>query len=260
VKTPGKIFGIPRPLVVIIVVVLIYAYKFGGATSWILQARAAARKDPTLANVPIPLGDLSVSIVPGTTFSEFGFQFEVPWTARLKKHDDFAALIYVPEGELAAIMFFNPAKSPGLIKETREGLEKRGENPKAANLFLDAASDYDLERSTWYATPDQLSLFFPRRKDVFAATWLNIKSSLNQQAKTGLYSFTFGKLRGFQFGDPAKSHSVQVDAFDDQDRKFEFVFGSKPGPVFTITQAEINRVLQTLRPAPTSSDSKTTAN
>jgi hypothetical protein len=89
---------------------------------------------------------------------------------------------------------------------------------------------------------------------------LNIKSSLNPQARTGLYSFTFGKLRGFQLGDPAKSHSVQVDAFDDQDRKLEFVFASKPGPVFTVTQADINRVLQTLRPAPAAPDSKTAAN
>jgi hypothetical protein len=259
VKTLPKLRGILRPLAIVIAVALIYTYKFGGATSWILQARTEAREDPTLANVPIPLGDLSASIVPGTTFSEFGFQFEVPWAARLKSHDDFVALVYVPEGELAAIMFFNPRRQ-GLVKDMRDDLAKRGQNPRAANLYLDAASDYDLERSTWYATPDQLSLFFPRRKDVLAATWLNIKSSLNQQARTGLYSFTFGKLRGFQFGDPAKSHSVQVDAFDDQDRKFEFVFGSKPSPIFTIAQADINRVLQTLRPAPGAPDSKTNAN
>ena len=141
VKTLWKICGIRRLLAIVIAVVLIYTYKFGGATSWILQARAAARKDPTLANVPVRLGDRSVSLAPGTTFSEFGYQFEVPWPAKLKTQDDFAALIYVPEGQLAAVRFVNPAEALGLVKETREMLEKRGENPKAANLFLDAASD-----------------------------------------------------------------------------------------------------------------------
>lgn len=243
------------PLAVAIVFALIYSWKFGPATSLILRAKNAAKKNPLLATVPIELPDRSVSTAPGTTFTEFGFQFEVPWIAKEKPHGDHIAIIYVPDGT-AALLFFNPAEDKGLVKELRQTFKDQGKDPVYANLYLDAKSDYDLERSTWYATPEQLSVFFPRKKEVFNATRLMTKDVLGAEAKTGLYAFTFGQLRGFQFGDPARVHSIRVDAFDDQDRKFVFSIGTKSDSNVYLKQADINRVLQSLRPA----HSSTTAN
>lgn len=237
------------PLAVAIAFALIYSWRFGPATSWILQAKDAAKKNPLLATIPIQLADRSASAAPGTTFTEFGFQFEVPWIAKEKSRSNYAAIIYVPDGA-AALMFFNPAEDQGLVKELRQRLKGQGKDPVAANLFLDANSDYDLERSMWYATPKQLSVFFPRKKEILAATRLMTKDALGAQAKTGFYAFTFGQLRGFQLGDPALVHGIRIDAFDDQDRKFVFSIGTKSDSNVYLKQADINRVLQSLRPTP----------
>jgi hypothetical protein len=242
-----KILGIPSPLVVFIAVVLIYAWKFGRPSLYILQAKKAVKENPALASTPVPLAEKSASEAPGTAFSEYGFRFEVPWVAKEKSHQDYAAIIYVPDGD-KALVFFNPAQNAGLVEGLRQTLKDRGKNPLAASLYLNAMSDYELERSIWYTTPDQLSLFFPRRKDVFGAMRLSMKDVLKDQAKTGVYAFTFGNLRGFQFGDPSQAHGVRIDAFDDQDRHFVFSIGTKSESDVYLKQAEINRVLQSLRP------------
>lgn len=216
------------------------------------RMRQEAARDPNLALVPIPLPETLISTIPGTTVEFFGYEFEVPWQGQVnvKNPGDFIAVAYSASVGYS-LGFFNPAKN-GPLKVLRKDLEERGKNENIAEEMLGAQSDYDLERSILNATPSQLSLFFPRRKEVYAAVRLMIKPATAVGAETGLYSFKNGQLRGFQFGDPSRAQNIRIEAFDDEDRKFEFVFGSKPGSSFTLKQVEINRVLQTLRPAPAS--------
>ena len=62
--------------------------------------------------------------------------------------------------------------------------------------------------------------------------------------ETGIFSFAFPGLRGFQLGDPTQTNRVIVRAVDADDRPVEVLFlGEEKG----FTQAEINRVLSTFR-------------
>jgi hypothetical protein len=222
---------------------------------FVWQAKQDAARDPKLALVPIPLPDTSISTTPGTTVTFFGYQFEVPWEGRVSVRnpgDDHLAVAFGAVGK--PLMFFNPANNPGVVEAARSALKERGEGPRNADAFLDAHSDYDLVRSTLYATPAQLSLVFPGKEAVYTATRLMIKQSEALGAETGLYSFRIGQLRGFQIGDPSRARNVRVIGFDGDDHKFEFGFGCVPGPEYGskqgFSQTDINRVLQTLRPVP----------
>lgn len=138
------------------------------------------------------------------------------------------------------------------MKTTRAGLKERGIDPRNTDAVLNASSDYDLVRSILYATPAQLSLVFPRKRAISAATFLMIKQTEILGAETGLYSFQIANLSGFQKGDPSRTRNVQVEAFDGADREYKFVFGCMPGSDLGFKQKDVNRVLQTLRPAPSS--------
>jgi hypothetical protein len=249
-KPLRKFCGVPFPWAVVIAVILAYAYIFGRPTILVWYVRQEAAHNPGAAMIPTPLRDTSISTTPGTTVTFFGYQFELPWQGpvAVKNPGDYLAVAYPSSGQIT-VGFFNPAKNEGLVKAMRDDLKKRGMDPRNFDALLGAQSDYEMERAIWYTTPAQLSLLFPRRKEVFAATRLMIKGVEEREARTGVYAFAIGTLHGFQFGDPARANSIHIDAFDDQDQKFEFLFGSKSGFTSALKQGEINRVLQTLLPA-----------
>jgi len=233
---------------VVVCSILPYAYFFGRATMLVWHAKQEAAHDSKLALVPIPLPDASISATPGTTVTFFGYQFEVPGEGQVSVRnpgDDHIVVAYGAVGK--PLMFLNPANNRGLVETTRT---------RNADAFLDAHSDYDLVRSTLYATPAQLSLIFPGKEAVYTATRLMIKQTEALGAETGLYSFRIGHLRGFQLGDPSRARNVRVIGFDESDRRLEFGFGCVPGPEYAskqgFNQPDINRVLETLRPAPAS--------
>jgi len=247
-----KVCRLPLPAIIAIAAILAYACFFGRATLFVWTVKHETAHDRQVAVIPSPLPDSSISTVPGTAVDLFGYQFEVPWQGPATvgdSPDHGAARVVQPSGQ-RSIFFFNPVNDRGLVKTLRAQLTARGSDPSAANAYLGAESDYDLERSILYATPNQLSLMFPDRREVFAAARLMIKKDTERSPGAGLYSFKIGDLRGFQFGDPGRANSMSIDAYDSHDRKFEFVIGSKPGPATAITQPEINRLLQTLRPVP----------
>jgi len=121
-------------------------------------------------------------------------------------------------------------------------------------------SSYDFDRALLNTTPSQLTYILPGKKVVRTAVLLMLKPLGTLDAQTGLYSFETDHLRGFQNGDPKKTKTVMVEVFDAQDHEFQFAFGNRSYPKGDLTQADINRFLQTLRPAPASPDSKPTAN
>jgi hypothetical protein len=244
-----KICGMPMPAAVAIGLILVYAIIFGRPTIFVWVVKDETAHDPIAAMVPIPLPDTSISATPGQIVRFFGYQFEVPWQepVSVKNPGDYLALAYSPSDK-RSVGFFNPAHNSALVAEVRDNLKSHGVNPQAANDFLNAQSDYDLDRSILFSTPDQLSLVFPRRKEVFVAARLMIKHIRERESETGMYLFEIGNLHGFQFGNPERADMIHVDAYDDQGLKFEFIIGIKHGSAPRLTQAEINRVLQTLQP------------
>jgi hypothetical protein len=254
VKSPNKLLGLPFPFTFVLSLVLVYALIFGRATLFVWNEKKEAAKNPALAIVPVPLPDTSISNAQGTTVSFFGYQFEVPWQVSIQKErESFAAFVISQSGQ-QGISFINPARTPGFVKMMKDDL-----GPQFGYLTLlyggqATRSDYDFVRAVLNSSPSQLSIVMPRSNEVRAANLLLMKEAEINGAETGLYSFEFGRLRGFQRGDPARSKGVNIEAFDAENHKFKFVFGNKAGPNAGLTQGDINRVLQTLRPAITTQE------
>jgi hypothetical protein len=74
---------------------------------------------------------------------------------------------------------------------------------------------------------------------------------VSQGGESGIFRIRTKDFQGFQYGDPQqRPKSVDVQIFAD-DGGFAFLFvQQEKGPVPAVTQAEINRVIQSLRKAP----------
>jgi hypothetical protein len=250
-KPLRKILGIPLPLAVLIALVLTYALIFGKPTRIVWAMKKEAASNPRLSVVPIPLSDTSISQQEGTLKNFFGYQFEVPWRTGEQKQRDSIAFVFSQSSQ-EAVTFFDPTGQQGFIRMMKEtpGLRVGYLNPLYGRENVQ--SDYEFARAALNASPSQLSLFLPWSKEVYAANLLRMKEAFLVQPQIGLYSFEIGQLRGFQHGDPVRDKNVEVEAYDADDRKFKFIFSSKSGPNGGMTQPDINRILQTLRPAPAS--------
>lgn len=246
-----KIWGIPLPLAVAIALCVSYALIFGKPTDIVWTMKKEAAKNSHLSVVPIPLSNSSISQEKGTTENFFGYQFEVPWQGGEQKQRDSIAFVFSQSSQ-EAVSFFDPGGDRGFIRMMKEtpGLRVGYLNPLYGRENVQ--SDYEFLRAALNTTPSQLSLFLPWSKEVYAANLLRMKEVALLGPQTGLYSFEFGQLRGFQQGDPVRDKNVEVEAYDAADRKFKLIFSSKSGPNGGMTQPHINRVLQTLRPAPPS--------
>jgi len=226
-----------------------YTIFFGKATFFVWQARHDAATHPIWAIVPVALSDTSVSSARGSTLTKFGYQFDVPWKMREAKAVEGIAFFRADSGQ-ETLEFWDPAIQTGLVEIMRDSNEVAR---NAMTLFYGSKfvqSDYAFEQAVLNTTPSQLSYFWPGKKDVRAAVLLMMKPIGIPESSTGIYSFETENLRGFQSGNPAKAGSVTVKAFDAQDRQFLFIWGTNPKSTGWLTQADINLVLHTLRPAP----------
>jgi hypothetical protein len=250
-KPLRKIWGIPFPLAVLVALVLTYALIFGRLTRIVWAMKKEAASNPRLSVVPTRFSDKSISQQKGTPENFFGYQFEVPWQSGEQKQRDSIAFV-ISRSSQEAVSFFDPAGQWGFVRITKEtpGLRLGYLNPIYGRENVQ--SDYEFVRAALNASPSQLSLFLPWSKEVYAANLLRIKEALIVGPQTGLFSFKLGQLRGFQHGDPVRDKNMEIDAYDADDHKLKLIFSSNSGPNGGMTQPDINRVLQTLRPAPAS--------
>lgn len=111
-------------------------------------------------------------------------------------------------------------------------------------------SGFDFKRSILEATPEQITLFTPRKVASAKLMLLTIKANTTRSgAESGVFQLSSQSLRGFQFGRPGSSgRRVSVELFS-EDGSINFVFGQKKDAPF-ISQADINRILRTVRKLP----------
>ena len=213
-----------------------------------MRARQLQKSHPALALVPHPLGDTSITGDQGMTLAEFGYRFEVPWT-QIQSHEaaPLTALYRFPGGFGLAV--WNAAELTTTIKMMRDAAE-RSKHP--FTNFLGARTDYELLNSELKVTPGQLSPFMPRQEAYRRSVLLSLKQmELPGEATADLYSFTWNGWRGFQLGNPERNRVVEVRCFDSHDRELRFFFAVERGSNTSISQADINKVVQSLRPAET---------
>jgi hypothetical protein len=207
-----------------------------------------ASKKPVLAARPLPLPQTAVAETQGARLSYFGYEFETPW-ADLEASGtwkSFARAVF-RSGQIVTLNVL--PKQLSMIETVDRWVAARGVTRVAVFGADSPRSNYAIYQAAMNLTPDEISIFTPPQRAAADVMLLEVaKSAYALPGDTGIYSFSSKYLRGFQFGDPDRVRWIRVIAFDPEDREVVFVFGTKPGAGVRLSQAEINRVVQTLRP------------
>jgi hypothetical protein len=162
--------------------------------------------------------------------------------------DESIAVLNFSGGELIVV-----AKELAQLDTMKQAAAKRGRDIKA--VFGDNApsSNFALRAKVLNLTPRDFRLTWSPRETLANCTLLLLKRIWTTTAKGGLYSFQTGRFRGFQEGSSAQNDIITVYAFDEQDREIKILIGAGPHAQNKLSQAEINRVIFSLRTALSSS-------
>jgi hypothetical protein len=145
-------------------------------------------------------------------------------------------------------MFSNPEKAVNAKEFFLADDEKR---KVAVQMWGEKTveSNFALTKAMLETSPAQISVFAPRQKVLGLGILLMLKPIPATGGETGIFAFDTSTIRGFQIGDPDKRPKfISIRAFDMGDHQLEFTFGMQNGFEGQITQGEVNRVLQTVRP------------
>lgn len=210
-------------------------------------AQSAGEAHPNLSILPVPLQSIPLAQLNGVRVVHFGFSFQVPWKdiAQDRVTKDWAASISFRDG--GGLLIFNPsAQVDGAT--TMHG-STLGERKTMESILgkLALSSNYEFMAAEVEATPDQVKWWNSRRQATRNAILL-INKSGDLRSSHEMYKLASGKLRGFQFGDPAVApYIVQLDLFDPSDRHYRiFVTPSKQNQA-VISQAQINALIASIQ-------------
>lgn len=223
-------------------------WHFGVATLFVLETRYVGWKSPVVRKTPVELTDLSISQVSGHRLSYFGYEFEVPWDIDQEKTKQTGKMELITFRSGNALLFSSAA--PKEFVQTF--LSSTKVDPDKVRKFWGEAaleSDYSLHRLILEATPGEVSLFTRREDAVRSAMLILFKGIMMPRGgESGIFRVRTDKFRGFQYGDPQmRPKSLNVEIFAD-DGGLYFVFAQRSEePAPAITQAEINRVIQSAR-------------
>jgi hypothetical protein len=221
---------------------------FGVQTIYVYETRRMAKNNPILWITPVELSDLSISKAESKKLSYLGYDFEVPWS---DVDEEKTRVI----GNKVATIVFRSGNVISIWSKPQNGLvslvvnEGEIDRNKLAQMFgVEAAkSDYDFERAALGVIPDDISIFISRKQAVQRGTLVMMKSMfLPTGSETGVYSIRTREFKGFQYGRPRNSmNGLSVELFG-TDAHLQIVFGQKLNGAVAISQADVNRVVQTL--------------
>lgn len=230
-----------------------YFYLFNLAPSdW--TKMALDPKNPAMWKRPVALPDLAISNASGRKLSYFGWEFEVPWGDLDPAKSELIGrpprqwqLIYFRSGR-AIIFIRHPADhwSKILYPSNATYLDKM----YFRWLFgADASSDYAFTRAMLETTPDQLTSFTFGTTRGRLTLLLGFKSIAlaDGDAKSGIFIIHTPHFEGFQYGNPESGQREIDDVLYSKKAEIEFRFWSGPRSKAWISQADINRVIQTLK-------------
>jgi hypothetical protein len=235
---------------IICVVALLLIWGYGRPIGMMLSVKWDARTHPELWVVPQSLPTTAAETSVGKSFSYFGYEFESPWTeVAVERKTQSAAVLNFFGGQ--AISVFDWRDSDALVQAMKGGRVERESAMEIVFGKETMRSNYDLTSRTLNVTPGDLRIFSSRQKMVGNSILLKFKEIQISRVKGRVYSFQAESFRGFQKGDPLHDDIVTIEAFDAQDHKIELLIGAKPNTSPRPTQADINRILYSLRPVST---------
>jgi hypothetical protein len=236
--------------IICVVATLVLLFVYGRPVSFLLYTKWNARKTPELWRVPTPLPAVSAEASTGKTYTYFGYELESPWTElTLEKKFRSEVILYFSAGTF--ILIFEPGESPDEIPPVKQESLDFGPAPTSVFGAATLQSRYALLSKILNVTPGDLRLTWSRQEMAENSVLLLMKDISVSRFKGHLYSFQTETVRGFQEGDPGSTAPVVIEAFDAQDRKIELWIGAKRGATFVASQADVSRIIYSLRPATT---------
>jgi len=233
---------------VVVIVGGVYLWLFGFQTGCALLARYSYSKTPGVAKIPVPLSDLSISKVPHRQASYFGYEFELPWDDVDEQKDKTFGTIHVSYSRSGNSFWFStfPPKEfvNSMIKMGK--LDAQGFRQLYGNEAFE--SDFAFHQKMLQLTPSEITPFISRREAIARQILLIIKATTMPKAASGIFLIQAPGFEGFQFENPQAHASRITDELFSNDGGINLVFFQKAdGSAPTLSQAEINRVIQSIR-------------
>ncbi len=240
-------------LAVIVILVGAFCLMYGLQMLIWIEAKQWVSANPWLGDVPQPLTASSGETAKGSQERLFNYEFNVPWKGAGKRVASLTGVqLSYDSGQV--IVFFDPE----LQIDTAHALKSptTPESRKLAAVFAGQPieSNSALYQAVYGASLAPVSPVMKEQDAVRNNVLLLWKLSFGPDLESGttpeFYSFDWGKMKGFQFGDPAKGHPVALRVFDDYDKQFRFIFTAAGGSSGKITQDDINTTVKSLQPVP----------
>jgi len=233
-----------------IVIVFAVAYSLSLQTVSFYQMRKLTREHPDLRIMPKPLIDPSIYSGKVTTYSAFGYQFDLPWDDvketteksmfhSVHFHRGITVTLLDPRADTAmpgAVVRDSPAR---LKEQILRQFGVAGQTP-----------NYQFVSNALYANPDEPFTFSRRRayRNYMSLMFKSVELPSSDHVSKNIFVVNTQRYRGFQFGDPATSGVVKIKLFDQRDQQIEVLVGIKPSATTKPVQSEINRLVESLRP------------
>jgi hypothetical protein len=241
-------------IVVTIAVIFACIYWIGPIA---LSFYAAQKALPVAKVVPTELKDHSVSQAPGTKLSYLGYEFEVPWSDL----DETKTVLYPkdkPEKTRAVLVFRSGLRLMATAVPPREFAQLWATDfkiqPRGVDTLFGAGSstsDYVFVRNVYEYTPSKMHYWSLSPGLHYREQMVLLMKSIMpaKAAETGIFYVQNLDYKGFQQGNPEiRQDRLVLDLYSDESH-FELMFLQKDYHNAAVTQAEINRVIQSLRKA-----------
>jgi hypothetical protein len=237
-------------LMVVAILVAVFMVKFGLQTMTWVEGKMWASQSPWLNTVPQAL-PAPAPVPTGPQLKAYDFEVNAPWPGNPKPLPSETNVAFrYDTGQI--LVFFDPGAQVDTLRSIQNG--NPAEFQKFTNVFADRPidSNFALYRDVYGAAPAQISPLMNGSEAMRMNVLLLWKLSFgfDLRAETGLYSYDWSNIHGFQFGDPAKGVPVALRAFDDRGHQFRFILTTAPGSSTKITQDDINKILLTIQPVP----------
>jgi hypothetical protein len=225
----------------------IYLYAFGQQTAFGLMLRYKCRGIPLAWETPVALADLSISPTPHSQHFFCGYQFELPWDdvdARKSRNVGSIQVTFFRSKDAFWFSCFPP-------KDFVNGIAKEMnfDRQQFRSDFGDAAdSDYDFNRAMLAATPGAITLLTPDQQVRRESSLLLLKVMATPPTDSGIFLLHTPRFKGFQFGAAGRRpNRITVYLYDEKGGLNLIFFQGRHGSAPSISQAEINRVVQSVR-------------
>jgi hypothetical protein len=233
---------------IVVILCVLYMWFFGVQTIYVWETRRSASKNPIYWIRPVELLDLSISKGPSRKISYLGYEFEIPWNdvdeAKTSVHGTKIATVGFHSGNVITIWNKPVGDFVNMMVD-----DARIDRNDLAQLIGNNAiqSDYAFERAVLQFTPNDVSIFTSKKKAIQHGTLVMMKLFfLPTGSETGVYSIRTKEFMGFQYGRPLNPFGhLSVELYG-TDAHVQIIFSQKTNGAVAISQADINRVVQTL--------------